>query len=127
MSHVDVLIGNELALHREVLAGAFQAMRPDLLVRSVSHDVLDEMIRELRPLLVICSMVSPTISDCSPAWIALYPEERDEAIVSISGKCRTILNATVTELLGVMDEVRSSLSPLGHQDHGFFEKNHSFE
>lgn len=110
MSRIDVLIGNELALHREVLAGAFRALRPDLLVHCVTHEELDGAVCALRPLLVICSVVSSTVTGCSPAWIALYPDERDEALVSIAGERRTIPNASVVQLLGVMDEIRPAAS-----------------
>lgn len=104
MSGIDVLVGNHPPLYREALSATVQMMRPDLLVRSVPHGELDQMVRELRPLLVICSMVTTAIADCSAAWIALYPEDKDEAIVSVGGKRRTIPHASILELLGILDE-----------------------
>lgn len=105
MPQTDVLIGNHLPLYREVLSATFRTLRPDLLVCSVPQGDLDEKVRELRPLLVICSTVTATIADYSSAWIALYPEDRDEAVVSIGGRLRTIPHASVLELIGVMEEL----------------------
>jgi hypothetical protein len=107
-SRIDVLIANELPLHREVLASTFRTMRPDLLVHAIAHDELDLVICELRPLMVICSVINPSTCACSLAWITLYPDDRDEAVVQIDGVQRTIPNASIHQLLGVMDEVRSS-------------------
>jgi hypothetical protein len=108
MFSIDVLIGSNQPLYSEVLASTFQAMRPDLRVRSTPEGDLDALVCELRPMVVICSMVSPTISDCSSIWIRLYPEDRDEALVSIRGVQQTIPGATVGELLQLIDIIRSS-------------------
>ncbi len=110
MSRTDVLIGHHLPLYREVLSSTFRSMRPDLLICSVPEVELDQKVQELRPLLVICGMVTTVIADYSSAWIALYPEDRDEALVSVAGKRRTIPHASVLELLGVMEELESTAS-----------------
>ena len=108
MSQIDVLIGHRLALYGECLTAAFHARRPELKVRVVAPADLDELVLALRPLLVICSAVTATIADCSPAWISLYPGETDEAIVSVAGSRRTIPNATVSQLL---DLIGDALTP----------------
>lgn len=108
MSQIDVLIGSNLPLYTEVLASAFAARRPDLSVRSTLQDDLDALVRELKPLLVICTLVSQTIADMSPAWISLFPDDRDEALVSIGGSRRTIPGATIAELLDIVDIVKTS-------------------
>ncbi len=108
MTRIDVLIANELKLHREVLAYSFRAQRPDIEVRVVPHDDLELVICELRPLVVICSATHTALSTCSPAWIALYPDDRDEAVIHINGVRRVIPNASIHQLIAVMDEVRAS-------------------
>ncbi len=108
MSRIDVLIANELPLHREVLASALRTMRPDIVVRVIPHEDLERMICQLRPLVVICTAVSTTGHACSPAWIALYPEDRDVAVIHIDGVRSVIPSASIQQLLGVMDAVRSS-------------------
>jgi hypothetical protein len=106
MSGIDVLVGNNLPLYREVLVSAFRAMRPDLAVESVSDVDLDAEILRLRPSLVICSSASQTIRDLCPAWILLFPGERDEAIVTVAGKESVLPHAGISELLAVIGNVR---------------------
>ncbi len=104
----DILIGHKLSLYGEVLTSAFSSMRPELLVQSVPHDDLDEMVKQLQPFLVICSSASQVIRDWVPAWIALYPEETDQAVVSVTGHLRTIPHATLNQLLTIASEVLAS-------------------
>lgn len=106
MTHVDVLIGNKLPLYREVLASTFRALRPDLVVHAVTDEDLDTSVTSLQPWLVICSVVTETIKDLCPSWIVVFPDERDEAIVTIAGQSRTIPHAGVRELLAVLAEIR---------------------
>jgi len=107
MSRIDVLIANELPLHREVLVSAFRALRPDIVVHEISHHELALLLCDLCPLVVICSAANATLCACSPVWIALYPDDRDEAIVHIGGEQRTIPNASIHQLVSVMDEARA--------------------
>lgn len=106
MSGIDILVGNHLPLYREVLVSTFRARRPDLAVESVSGQDLDAAVVRLRPWLVICSAVSQTIIARCPAWILLFPEERDEAVVSIAGSSQVLPHAGVRELLAILDDVR---------------------
>jgi hypothetical protein len=108
MSQIDLLIANELPLHREVLVSAFRTLRPDIVVHAIAHHELDLVLCDLRPLVVICSAANATMCSCSPVWIALYPDERDEAVIHIDGEQRTIPNASIHQLMSVMDEVRAS-------------------
>lgn len=113
MSQVDVLIGHRMELYGEVLSAMLHARRPELVVRAVTPADLDETVRTLRPQVVICSAVTETIDDCSPAWISLYPDETDEAIISVAGVHRTIPHATVNQLLDVVGDVLASGSGPG--------------
>src|SRR5215204_2722240 len=108
MTQTDVLIGHQMALYGEVLMAAFRAKRPELVVRAVTPADLDAMVRTLRPHVVICSAVTVTIVDFSPAWIALYPDETDQAIVRVAGLNHTIPHATLNQLLTVIGDVLAS-------------------
>ncbi len=114
MSHIDILIGNNPPLYREVLAATFRQLRPEFVVCAVLPADLDDYVCIFQPWLVICSTVSTTISSHSPAWIALFPEDKDEAIVSVDGRRRSIPNATVLELLSVLDEVCPQIGKSPH-------------
>ena len=113
MTQTDVLIGHKMALYGEVLTAAFRAKRPELVVHAVTPADLDEMVRTLRPHIVICSAVTATIADFSQAWIALYPDETDQAIVSVAGLNHTIPHATLNQLLTVVGDVLASDQPFG--------------
>lgn len=108
MSRIDILIANELPLHREVLTSAIRALRPDISIHAISHHELDLVLCDLCPLVVICSSANANHCGCSPVWILLFPDDRDEAIIYIAGEQRTIPNASIHELVGVMDEARAS-------------------
>jgi len=115
MSGIDVLVGNNLPLYREVLVSTFRAMRPDLAVESVSDHELDAEVIRLRPWLVICSAVSQTIRDLCPARILLFPGERDEAVVTVAGVDRVLPHAGIGDLLAILADVqpRQGIHPNG--------------
>lgn len=103
-----MVIANELGLYREVLAGALGALRPDICIQAVPPD--PQQIRQAcdEPRLVI-STDDALISGLQPfAWILLYPDDTDLAVASIAGKVRSISNATITDLLAVIDEAWTS-------------------
>lgn len=108
MSSIDVLIATELALYGETLGSTVRAMRPELRVQVVEPEDLEALACRLRPLLVICTDVTSTIAGCSRGWIALYPEQRDEAVVGIAGHRRVVPAMSVVQILGVVDELRAA-------------------
>lgn len=106
MGAIDILVGHNLPLYREVLTSTFRAMRPDLAVQAVSEQELDAAVLSQRPWMVICSALSQAISEACPSWILLFPDERDEAVVSIAGVRHTIPHADVHQLLEVLQDAR---------------------
>ena len=105
----SLLIGSELSLYREVLVGTLHALRPGLAVRAVPVADLDTSVALLRPWLVICSAVTRVIEEVAQAWILLYPDNRG-TVVCIEGCRRPIPDPTIDELLGVIDEIRASVT-----------------
>lgn len=105
VTRIDVLVGNSLPLYREVLASTLRIVRPDLRVCDVPPESLHAQVGKLQPRVVICSVARPTtVADVS-VWITLFPEERDEALVTIAGVHRVLPHATVHQLLSVIGEV----------------------
>ncbi len=100
-----LLIGSELALYREVLAGVFTALRPEVPVHAVAPAELDATVLCLRPWLVICSAVSTVVEGLAHAWILIHAEGSRDATVSVGGERRTIPSPTIEELLRLVDEV----------------------
>jgi len=106
MTGVDILIGNNLPLYREVLVTMFRATCPGVTVHDVSHLDLDTEVARIRPCLVVCSDVSQAIAEHCHAWILLFPDQRDEAIVSINGERRVLPHAGFSELLRVYQGIQ---------------------
>jgi hypothetical protein len=107
MTSVDILIGNNLPLYREVLVTMFRVTCPGIVVQGVCHDDLDAEVARLRPCLVLCSDVSQAVMDHSYAWILLFPDQRDEAIVFVDGERKVLPHAGFSELLRAFNDVQS--------------------
>lgn len=105
MPGVDILIGNNLPLYREVLVSMVRAARPDLAVKAVSHLDLDAEVARSRPALVICSAVSQAIVEHCPSWILLFPDQRDEAIFMIAGDKRVLPHAGIRDVIELLADM----------------------
>lgn len=102
-----ILISSELNLHREVLEGVLHAQRPHLCVRAVAPTELDGWPDDREPRLVICNDRA-VIQQTHPfAWILLYPDGENLAHVGIGDRRRTLIDASMQELVSVIDEVWS--------------------
>jgi hypothetical protein len=102
-----ILISSELNLHREVLEGVLQAERPHLRVHAVAPADLHTWpdFRELR--LIICNDQEIIRRTHPFAWILLFPDGKNLAQVGIGAARRTLNDASIQELVGVIDEVWS--------------------
>jgi hypothetical protein len=99
-----MIVGTELALHREVLAGTLGHLRPGIPMHMVRPDQDDGPRPCEAPRLVIASD-REMIERLQPfAWILLFPDDADLAIVSVGGNIRTIANASIEDLVAVIDE-----------------------
>jgi hypothetical protein len=103
---IDILIGHRLPLYREVLVSTIQAMRPDLVVQAVLQEELEEALAKGNPWMVICCTVTTTVLDRCLNWIAICPDERDEAVVCVDGVTRIIPHAGIRELLEIVSTLR---------------------
>jgi hypothetical protein len=99
-----MIVGTELALHREALAGTLGQLRPEIPLHVVAPDQIDQPGSCQSPRLVIASDCG-TIARLRPhAWILLFPGEADLAIASVDGHRRSIANASIEDILMVIDE-----------------------
>jgi len=105
VARIDVLIGNSLPLYREVLSSTLRIMRPDLRVLDVPPELLHEQVDKLHPQVVICSVARPTMVADELVWITLFPEDRDEALVTVTSVHRVLPHATMDQLFRVIDDV----------------------
>ena len=99
-----ILVGNEPLSYRQVHAETFRILRPEAEVVRVEPDELDAAIARLAPHLVVCSALSEVVETRPLAWILLYPDGANLAVVSIAGVQRTIPMVAFDDLLDAVDE-----------------------
>ena len=102
-----ILISSDLNLHREVLQGVLNALRPDLPVHAVAPVDLDSLPPCRKPRLVICNDEAVIRRTQPFAWILIFPEDENLAQIGIGDVRRTLPGASMQELVGVIDEVWS--------------------
>ena len=103
-----VVLANEPRYEREVLAAALRELRPGLEVIELTPDRLDGALAALRPSLVVCGAASAAVRARAPAWVLLYPEEADHAVVCLEGEER------VVSAFGLADLVAAVETATGH-------------
>jgi hypothetical protein len=77
-----ILVANEPRSYRETFARVFQALRPHVEAIAVDPDALDREALRLRPDLVVCERVTPTVETVARCWMELRVE--GERLVSAS-------------------------------------------
>ena len=99
-----VLVANEPCAYREVVAGAFQLLRPHLDVVAVDPADMDEAISQLRPGLVVCSRLTEAVQAGPLAWVLLYPGARDRSTFSLEGRQTRADSVVFSQLLDLLDQ-----------------------
>ena len=100
-----LVVGHEHALYREVLSSSVTALRPEMAVFNISPVDLDQVVRCLQPLLVICSDLSADIERRAAAWILLHPDVEQTTIVGVRGERRSMPHPQLDELLHLIDDL----------------------
>lgn len=100
-----IVVGNEPRFYREALAAALRLLRPDLEVILAEPDDLDEEVGRRGAHLVVCSHLSEFVQSQALAWILLYPDAENWAVVGLAGLERTIAGVEIADLLDFIDEV----------------------
>jgi hypothetical protein len=99
-----ILVGNDPRSYRETHAETFRLLRPQAEVVRVEPGELDAAVVRLAPHLVVCSALSEVVQTRPLAWILLYPDGANLAVVSIAGVQRTIPKVAFDDLLDAIDE-----------------------
>ena len=81
-SKVRILVANEPRSYRETFTRVIQMLRPHIETIAVNPDALDSEALRLRPDLVVCGRVTPTVETVARCWMELRVEE--EKLVSTS-------------------------------------------
>ncbi|HET7270060.1 MAG TPA: hypothetical protein VFI90_03135, partial [Rubrobacter sp.] len=66
-----ILVANEPRSYREAFARVIQTLRPHIETIAVDPDALDSEALRLRPDLVVCGRVTPTVETVARCWMEL--------------------------------------------------------
>jgi hypothetical protein len=99
----DILVANEPAMYRGILASELSLLRPSLPVASVEPADLDTAVARIHPRLVICSKLTKFVCQHVTASIVLYPNGTNRAILDVDGQKQVLPNPGLTDLLVAVD------------------------
>ena len=103
MSDIQVIVANEPRVYREAIAAALQEMRPAIATIAVDPADLAAGINHYHPDLTICSQLIAAVEAEVPAWVLLYPECDDCAVMSVAGQQQMTDHLTLADLIAVVD------------------------
>lgn len=104
-----VLLANEPRAYREAFAASFAARRPHVEAVAVEPDALDREALRLRPELVVCDHVTPTVRAVARSWIEL--RVKDGMLVASSNVVALPADKNVefADLLSIIDRTEERL------------------
>jgi hypothetical protein len=111
---IRVLVTVEPRMYREAIALGLQRLRPDLEVMLVPENVLDGQVEAFRPHVLVRNNSDGAI----PEWLlgdvmcrveVLYTDSMDTRI-SMDGRSYTIEDASLEDLLSLLDEAEKLVS-----------------
>jgi hypothetical protein len=104
MEKMHILVANEPCAYREAITDVLRELRPHIAFDAVAPEGLDGEVARLRPHLVVCSKITAVMSTLL-AWVMLYPEGENRAVVSTSGEQVMVDNVGFEDLLSFIDRV----------------------
>src|SRR5690348_11386920 len=103
-----ILMANHPRSYREAIAAAVQGKRPDSTVIVIDPSDIDAALMRLAPNLVVCSHLTETIELHAAAWVVLYPDGANEALLCHTNRRATVREFNLDHLLSIIDGVHSS-------------------
>lgn len=104
-----VLLANEPRSYRQAIAGALQALRPDVAFEEIEPESLDAEVGRRGPQLVICSRATPAVQAAAPSWVELYTDSGAVSSVSIHLQRTTFEGMEISDLLQIVDRAVASV------------------
>ena len=107
MYEIRILMTNEPRSYRETIALALKMKYPHAEVATAEPGASDAEVARLGPQLVICSRVTDLIKMMVPTWVELYSEYGQNSIVSFEGRCSTVADIDLEDLIYLVDRTRT--------------------
>ena len=105
MANICIVVANEPRAYREAFAAVLHELRPHLEVICIEPDDLEGTVSHGRPRLVLCSRLTEVMQTCCDAWILLYPNGENRALISVAGRRTVVTNIAFSDLLSAIDEL----------------------
>jgi hypothetical protein len=109
MEKMRILVANEPCIYREAITNVLRELRPHIEVSAIEPESLDREVTSHCPHLVVCSRITAAMHNLS-AWIMLYPESENHAVISTGGERTTVNNIRFSDLLSTIDQTELLLS-----------------
>lgn len=104
-----MLVAIEPCMYREAITDVLRELRPHIEVSAIEPDGLDDEVASLCPHLVVCSRITAAMHNLL-AWVMLYPESKNHAVISTGGEQTTVNNIGFSDLLSTIDQTELLLS-----------------
>ena len=109
MTKPRVLLANEPRSYRQAIAGALQALRPDVEFEEIDPGGLDAEVERRAPQFVICSLATPAVQAAVESWIELYTDHGSISSVSIHLEKSTVDGMEIPDLLQIVDRALAAV------------------
>lgn len=99
-----VLIANVPLSYREAIANVLRELCATCKVLVTEPEALDLEVDRIAPRVVVCSRATPLVKEKAFAWVELYPDGERLAVASIGGRCSTIPEIQLNDLISFVDQ-----------------------
>lgn len=86
----SVLVANEPLAYRDTIAIALRILRPEVKFIATNPELLDALVLQYEPEMVICSHLTTIVETRVPKWVILHPNGAMCALLQIGGE-RTLI------------------------------------
>jgi hypothetical protein len=100
-----ILIAHEPRSYRDVQGAMLRELYPGADIQIAEPARIPAQFDAFAPHLVICSDLTPTIRDRAFAWVLLYPDDADLAVICIDNQQSVVQGVTMDQLLDVVERV----------------------
>lgn len=111
MEKMRILVANDPCTYREAITDVLRELRPHIEVNAIEPDALDSEVGRVDPHLVVCSRIT-TAMNALLAWVMLYPEGENRAVISTAGEQVTVDGVGFGDLLSTIDRIEVLVSEL---------------
>jgi hypothetical protein len=106
-----VMVANDPAAYRSVLAQALALLRPDLCVRQLDPADVETVIVTTHPCLIICNQLMEPVRRAARASIVLAVAGEGPAVVSLPGQQWRLANPQLADVLAAIDAAVRAWGP----------------